>query len=195
MILQCSPTATQAPAYLQWLITTQGDSAHKSRARLLIQNTLMKIVGRLSKTLLAPADLRRALEEAGDIDHFRRRSILFRAGDKNMGIFLVCAGRVCLQVPGAPNLNRTFSAGSVLGLPSTFTAKPYSLTAACVTDCEVVHVGKKKFLDLMTRRLDLCREATDILSREAAFIFSALGKCSSEACRERSTSASLRMAR
>ena len=93
MILQCSPTATQAPAYPQWLITTQGDSAHKSRARLLIQSTLMKIVGRLSKTLLAPADLRWALEEAGEVDHFRRRSILFRVGDKNIGNVLVCGGK------------------------------------------------------------------------------------------------------
>jgi len=53
----------------------------------------MKIVGRLSKTLLAPADLRWALEEAGEVDHFRRRSILFRVGDKNIGNVLVCGGK------------------------------------------------------------------------------------------------------
>ena len=155
----------------------------------------MKTVGRLSKTLLAPADLRKALQGSGKTVHFRRGSILFRAGDKNIGIFLVCGGRVCLQVPGAPHLDRTFSAGSILGLPSTFIAKPYSLTAACVTDCEVVHVGKKKFLDLMTRRLDLCRKATDILIHEVAFIFSALGERSRQGSSERSTRASLQIAR
>jgi CRP-like cAMP-binding protein len=173
----------------------QGDSAHKITGTASDTSMLMKIVGRFSKTLLAPADLRRALKEAGETDHFRLGSILFRAGDKNRGIFLVCGGRVRLQVPGAPHLDRTFSAGSILGLPSTFIGKPYSLTAACVTDCEVAHVGKKAFLDLMTRRLDLCREATEILSNEVAFIFSALGERSRETCIERSIRASVRIAR
>src|SRR5215472_5340431 len=160
-------------------------------------STLMKIVGHLSKTLLAPADLRRALKEAGNTAHFRRGSILFHASDKNMGIFLVCSGRVCLKVPEAPQFDRMFSAGSILGLPSTFIGKPYSLTAACFTDCEVARVGKKQFLELMTQRLDLCRMATNILSREVAFIFSALGNRSLESRTERHTKApvSLRGAR
>jgi CRP-like cAMP-binding protein len=156
---------------------------------------LMKIVGRLSKTLLAPADLQTALKEIGESYHVRRGSILFRAGDKNMGIFFVCRGRVCLQVPGAPHLDRTFLAGSILGLPSTFIGTPYSLTAACITDCEIAHVGKMGFLDLMARRLDLCREAIEILSNEVAFIFSAFGKPSSETYIKRSTRASVRSTR
>jgi len=140
----------------------------------------MKKARSLSKTLLAPVDLRRALKEAGEAHHFRSGSTLFSSGDKNLGIFLICRGTVCLQVPGAPHLDRTFSTGSVLGLPSTFMRKTYSLTAACITDCKVAHVGKKEFLDLMTRRVDLCRKATGILSHEVAFIFSALGKHSRE---------------
>jgi len=151
----------------------------------------MKIVGTLSKTLLAPADLRRALTNAGETDRYARGSILFHAGGKNVGIFLICSGRVCLKVPAAPHLDRVFSAGSILGLPSTFVGKPYSLTAACSTDCEVARIGKKQFLELMTRRLDLCREATDILSREVAFLFSALGKDSRESRIERFAKASV----
>lgn len=135
----------------------------------------MKSVGRLSKTLLAPTALLRALHGVGKTDHFRRGSILFHAGDRNRGIFLILSGRVCLQVPGAPNLNRTFSAGSILGLPSTFIGKPYSLTGVCVTESSVIRIGRRQFLELMTRRLDLCLEATDILSREVAFILSAFG--------------------
>jgi CRP-like cAMP-binding protein len=151
----------------------------------------MKIVGALSKTLHAPAHLRRALKDAGKTDRYPCGSILFHAGDKNIGIFLVRSGRVCLQVPGAPRFDRTFSAGSILGLPSTFIGKPYSLTAACLTDCEVARVGKKQFLELMTRRLDHCRKATDILSREVAFLFSALGERACEIRIDRSTKASV----
>lgn len=151
----------------------------------------MKNVGHLSKTLLAPADLRQALKEIGKIRHFHRGSIPFRAGGKNTGVFLVCRGKVCLQAPGAPHLDRTFSAGSVLGLPSSFIGKPYSLTALCVTNCEVVSVGRKEFLDLMTRRLDLCQEATDILAKEVAFISTALWKHPREPRTKRSAKVSL----
>lgn len=89
-------------------------------------------------------------------------------------MFLVCSGEIRLEVPDVPQLNRTFSAGSVLGLPSTFSERPYSLTAVSETESEVVHVSKKKFLDLMKAEPELCREATDILSREVTFIMSAL---------------------
>jgi len=106
--------------------------------------------------------------------------VLFDAGDKNRGIFLICSGTVCLHMPKAPHLDRTFSVGSMLRLPSTFVGRPYSLTAVCVTKCEVAHVGKKKFLELMARRPVLCRHATDILAREMAFILSALGQRSNK---------------
>lgn len=147
----------------------------------------MQDVACLSKTLRASAALRRAMTEIGEGVHFHHTSFLFRAGDENQGVFLVRSGRVCLQAPEAPHLDRMFSAGCVLGLPSTFIGKPYSLTAATVTDCDVVHVGKREFLDLMSRHLDLCREATDILSREAAFIFSALSERSRAIRSETST--------
>jgi CRP-like cAMP-binding protein len=134
----------------------------------------MKHVGNLSQTLSAPVLLRTALADMGTTERFDAHSVLFHAGQKNAGVFLICAGQLCLEVPGVPQLNRTFSAGSVLGLPSTFSERPYSLTAVSETDSEVVHVSKKKFLDLMKAEPDLCREATDILSREVTFIMSAL---------------------
>jgi CRP-like cAMP-binding protein len=134
----------------------------------------MKTVGAFSQTLLAPARLRTALIATGEREHFSSRSVLFHASDNNAGVFLVCSGQVCLEVPGVPRLSRAFSAGSVLGLPSTFSEKPYSLTAVSATDCDIVRVGKEKFLDLMRAKPNLCRQATDILSREVTFIMSAL---------------------
>ena len=134
----------------------------------------MKNVGSLDQTLLAPVRLRTTLEKIGKTEHFGSESVLFHAGDKNAGVYLVCSGRVQLEVPGVPQLSRAFSAGSILGLPSAFSEKPYSLTAVAATESEVVHVSKKEFLDLMKDEPDLCREATDILSREVTFIMSAL---------------------
>ncbi len=110
----------------------------------------------------------------GKSEHFGSHSVLFHAGDHNAGVYLVCSGEVCLEVPGVPRLTRVFSSGSLLGLPSTFSEKPYGLSAVSTTESEIVHVNKKKFLDLMKAQPELCREATAILTSEIAFIFAAL---------------------
>jgi CRP-like cAMP-binding protein len=81
-----------------------------------------------------------------------------------------------MSVRNLPNLNRDFGAGSLLGLPSTFTGRPYSLTAVALVDSEVVYVKTQEFLALMRDRPDLCREATDMLGREVTFIQSALAE-------------------
>jgi CRP-like cAMP-binding protein len=79
-------------------------------------------------------------------------------------------------VDGLPHLDRLFLAGSVLGLPSTFTGSPYSLTAITLADSEIVRVPRGEFLKLMGRDVSLCREAIDILSRELSFIQAALSQ-------------------
>ena len=81
-----------------------------------------------------------------------------------------------MSVKGLPKLDRLFSVGSVLGLPSTFTGHAYSLTAQAVTEADVVHVPAEAFLQLMRERADLCREATEMLGREVTFIQSALAE-------------------
>jgi CRP-like cAMP-binding protein len=136
----------------------------------------MKRVGRLCKTLESSKDLAAALKAGCRISHFEAESVLFHEAETNNGVFLICDGVVRLRVPGARQLDRLFSKGAVLGLPSTFTGNAYCLTATCITDCDLVHIPKERFLKLMNEQPDLCREATNILSAEVAFIFSALGK-------------------
>ena len=134
----------------------------------------MESVGKSCQTLFAPVRLQEALTDIGKREHFGSQSVLFYAGDPNAGVYLVGSGEVRLEVPGMPRLTRVFSSGSLLGLPSTFSEKPYGLTAVSSTESEIVHVSNKKFLDLMKAQPELCREATDILTREIAFIFAAL---------------------
>lgn len=64
----------------------------------------------------------------------------------------------------------------MLGLPATFTGRPYSLTAVTLAESEVMHVPRKQFLKLMGERPDLCLETTEMLGREVAFIQSALAE-------------------
>jgi len=136
----------------------------------------MRKVGNSCQTLLAPVRLRKVLLQVGENEHYLSRSVLFRAGDESVGVYLVRSGEVCLEVPGVPQLTRAFSSGSVLGLPSTFSEKPYSLTAVSASECDVVHLSKEPFLKLMKAEPALCRQAMEILSREVTFIMSALRK-------------------
>ena len=136
----------------------------------------MKSVGAQASILKASEALQSCLTGAGTQEQFSTGSALFREDDSNAGVYLVLKGRVCLSVRNLPKLDRVFTRGSVLGLPSTFTARPYSLTAIAITDSDIVHVGQEDFLRLMRDRTDLCGEATTMLGREVSFIQSALAQ-------------------
>ena len=126
--------------------------------------------------LKASEKLQSSLDAVGSKQRYPAAHVLFREDGKSVGVYLVCKGKVRMGVRDLPNLDRDFGAGSLLGLPSTFTGHRYSLTAVTLAASEVVHVPRAQFLELMRERPDLCREATDMLGREVTFIQSALAE-------------------
>jgi CRP-like cAMP-binding protein len=140
-------------------------------------------VGSQSHILKASDALKASLIESGKKEQFSATSILFREDGDNAGVFLVIKGKVCMSVKNLPRLDRLFGSGSVLGLPSSFTGRPYSLTATAVTEADVVQVEQEHFVRLMRERPELCREATEMLGREVTFIQSALAERRRQAAR------------
>jgi CRP-like cAMP-binding protein len=140
-------------------------------------------VGSQSPILKASDALKASLIESGKKEHFSATSVLFREDGDNAGVFLVIKGKVCMSVKNLPRLDRLFGSGSVLGLPSSFTGRPYSLTATAVTEADVVQVEQEDFVRLMRERPELCREATEMLGREVTFIQSALAERRRQAAR------------
>lgn len=136
----------------------------------------MANVGTKSNFLKASSKLRKSLVTSGVVERFTSQDPLFEVDQENQGVYLVLKGKVRLSVQDLAKLDREFSTGSLLGIPATFTGHTYSLAAVAVTDAEVLHVDRKTFLDLMTQQPDLCREATDMLSREVGFIQKALAE-------------------
>jgi CRP-like cAMP-binding protein len=126
--------------------------------------------------LEASDDMRSCLESAGEKQHLSANQILFREEDSNSGVFLLVKGKVRMSVRNLPKLDRIFSAGSLLGLPSTFTGRSYSLTAEALTEVDAIHVLQPNFLQIMKERSELCREATEMLGREVTFIQAALAE-------------------
>src|SRR5271167_1636253 len=134
------------------------------------------VVGAKANILKASEKLQSSLDAIGSNRRYPAAHVLFREDGNSIGVYLVCKGKVRMGVRHLPNLDRNFGAGSLLGLPATFTGHRYSLTAVTLAESEVVHVPRGRFLDLMRERPDLCREATDMLGREVTFIQSALAK-------------------
>lgn len=136
----------------------------------------MKNVGANGNILKVSEKLKKTLKKGGSIRRYPAAHVLFHEDGDSVGVFLVCAGKVRMSVRNLPNLDRDFAADSLLGLPSTFTGRPYSLTAVTLTEADVLHMPQNEFLELMREQPDLCREATDILGREVTFIQSALAE-------------------
>lgn len=136
----------------------------------------MASVGPKANILKVSAQLKKTLLGAGTLEHVPAKRTLFHIDQNADGVYLVLKGKVRLSLPDLPKLDRIFSAGSVLGLPATFTGHAYSLEATSVTETEVVHVERQKFLELMAGQPEHCREAADILSREVSFIQAALAE-------------------
>jgi CRP-like cAMP-binding protein len=145
----------------------------------------MTSVGARCNFLKASPELKSSLEAAGRRERFSPSHTLFREDDNNNGVYLLLKGKVKMSVKGLPKLDRLFSAGSVLGVPSTFTGHAYSLTAQAQAEVDAVHVPQDAFLHLMRERSDLCREATEMLGREVTFIQSALAERRKQAARNK----------
>src|SRR5271165_5925914 len=136
----------------------------------------MKYVGARANILKVSEKLKSSLEAVGSNEHYPAAHVLFREDGNSVGVYLVRKGKVRMSVRKLPSLDRDFAAGSLLGLPATFTGHPYSLTAVTLTESDVVYVPRDEFLEVMREHPDLCREATDILGREVTFIQAALAE-------------------
>src|SRR5271169_1964640 len=106
----------------------------------------MKSVGAKRNILGVSAKLKAGLEAVGRKRDFPPAYVFFLEDSESLGVFLVCKGRVRMGVRNLPKLDRGFPAGSLLGLPSAFTGRPYSLTAVAVVPSVIVHIPREEFL-------------------------------------------------
>jgi CRP-like cAMP-binding protein len=111
--------------------------------------------------------LRQALQDLGETRAAAAGTLLFGCGDVPRGVFLLLEGRVKLTLEDhGLHYARTVGAGSVLGLPSTMCAKPYSLTARTLDPLQYVFVASNVVKEFLRTRPDLCFQVVEILARE-----------------------------
>jgi len=125
---------------------------------------------------LQPSQLRTEVEHLASVLHKQKGAILFRRGDPGIGVFLICKGKVSLQLDSNIPLypSRTLGPGAIVGLPATICGETYSLAAQVTEDAELGFVSRNDFLALMKKDTSLCLEAMDLLGKEIASIRSAV---------------------
>jgi CRP-like cAMP-binding protein len=101
----------------------------------------------------ADDDLQEALmAHATDHEVFEPGELVFKQGSKCNGVFLVTSGAFRVFLPNdrsTATIERIATPGCVLGLPSTVSGEPYSLTAEAVQRSEADHISRANLTKLM----------------------------------------------
>ena len=119
-------------------------------------------------TLIAPDPLKTRLESVGSRIAKTKGTFLFRRGDAPSGVYLILSGEVRLGLERDPHgfPSRRIGPGSLLGLPSTLSNSPYSLTAEIIEDSEMIFVPSDQLRQLLRDQPDLCFDVMSILTEE-----------------------------
>lgn len=125
---------------------------------------------RSRQPFFASPELIAVLRELGEPQQYRVGTLLFTEGDAPRGIFLVESGSVSLSISGSREKKKCFSrvagSGCVVGLPSTITDNPYSLTAKVLEDVQVLYVTNTALQECLRANPALCLDVLNMLAEE-----------------------------
>ncbi len=93
---------------------------------------------------------------------------VFRAGDAPNGVFFVRNGKVALTIRSTRRmvLHMRAEPGSMIGLPSTVSEQPYSITARASAGAQVERLSPESYRQLVESRPRLSVEVLKILASE-----------------------------
>lgn len=92
------------------------------------------------------------VEQARTEVKFKSGQTIFYEGNEPIGLFVIQAGLVKLQVlteDGSLNTLRLLGPGQALGYRSLFAQEPYQASAICVEDCTLCFLPKNVILDIV----------------------------------------------
>lgn len=83
---------------------------------------------------------------------YRRNNVLFYEGNRPLGVFFLCAGRiklVCGDCGRRQQIVRIMRAPDVVGLRSLIADEPYAATGVVMEDSRICQVEARRFLDFL----------------------------------------------
>ena len=115
---------------------------------------------------VSPDELYVALQQCCERVRQPRGTVLFRRGEKALGMFLVLSGVVNLDfgVDAASALGGTCGPGALVGLPATISGGNYNMTATVLDDSELGLIRSQVLVSLLRKNPELCHHLLAILS-------------------------------
>ncbi len=121
------------------------------------------------KAFVAEPELIRVLEPYSASAQYEEDRILFRQGEPPDGLYIVHQGMVALAMT-SENGESLFAAyalpGSLLGLPSLITEKPYTLSATACAGARVGFLGRDDFNRLLQSQPQLSARVLKVLAAQ-----------------------------
>src|SRR5437868_6227154 len=113
----------------------------------------------MERQTVSPDELYVALENCCERVRKPRWTVLFRRGEKALGMFLVLSGKVKLDfgVDAAASLGSTCGPGALVGLPATLSGNNYSMTATVADDAELGLISPPVLVSLLRKNPELCQ--------------------------------------
>lgn len=116
-----------------------------------------------------PPDVLQEFDGIKSVEECSKGGVLFREGQPNRGIFLICKGRVrisvCAEDGRRMNL-RIASAGEVLGMSAALSGGSYEVTAEAIEPLQVAAVRRKELLHFLRQHREVCLQVVNLLSED-----------------------------
>jgi CRP/FNR family transcriptional regulator, cyclic AMP receptor protein len=114
-----------------------------------------------------PHRVRAGLDAISSSAAYPKGTILFVQGQKPLGVFIICNGRVKLSASsadGKPLVIRRAEPGEAIGLPATISGKSYELTAEALEPLQSNFIPRDVFLQFLREDGDAALRVAEILS-------------------------------
>jgi CRP/FNR family transcriptional regulator len=99
---------------------------------------------------------------------FAANVVIFSEKDPAQGIYIVLEGEVKVSLNSSEGRRLSLSIarkGEILGMASTLAGSPYDVTAETVYSAKVAHIGRRDFINFLTRHPEAYQAVIEELSR------------------------------
>jgi CRP-like cAMP-binding protein len=111
------------------------------------------------------------LHSMGSLTQLPKGTFIFGQGDQAKGIFVIDRGHACVSLAGEdgiPIWSRVVGRGAVLGLPSSISGEPYTLTAVAIENVDARFLTRSALCELMTKDGNIANQVVGLISAELA---------------------------
>ncbi len=119
---------------------------------------------------LAPAALQ-DLQSMQFPSSYAANVVIFSEKDPVHGIYIVIEGEVKISINSSEGRRLSLSIarkGEILGMASTLSGSPYDVTAETLFPAKVAHIGRRDFLNFLTRHPEAYQTVIEELSRNVS---------------------------